>query len=163
MLDRAVLVELSVRGGSIERSIDHHRVGGASHDPQRADGVQLVGILHTMDAQNEHWWVCAGISTYQCSSRHVSCQGVCCPAAIRLTSLLYDTFSIIFEIWPAWSEDTISWCLSKNTASVERSSPWAYFALRKSGRRLLSTPKTLKKLAHRDHGTMPQAQGRTCR
>ena len=53
MLDGAVPVELSVRGGGIERSVYHRRVGGAPHDPQRTDSVQLVGILYTMDAQYE--------------------------------------------------------------------------------------------------------------
>ena len=33
MPDRAVLIGLSVRSGSVERSIDHCRVGGAPHDP----------------------------------------------------------------------------------------------------------------------------------
>ena len=39
MLDRAVLVELSVRSGNVERSIDHRRVGGAPHDPKRTNSV----------------------------------------------------------------------------------------------------------------------------
>jgi len=53
MLNGAVLVELSVRGASIERPIDNRRIGGAPHDAQRTHSVQLVGILYTVCTQYE--------------------------------------------------------------------------------------------------------------